>query len=140
MRYLTSVLGSASGWDEHEFHLKNVLHICSCKCKSPPMEDEVKPNDSLCSHPGEQEDYYVMLGVEKTASPEEIKRAYRRYQIKMHPDKLAQRGQTVTDADRDRIHEMGIAYATLSDSYKRECYDNLGLKMYLKVFSDKNLY
>ena len=44
----------------------------------------------------------------------------------MHPDKLAQRGQTVTAEDRDRFTRMRNAYEVLSDPRRRETYDRIG--------------
>lgn len=44
----------------------------------------------------------------------------------MHPDKLAQRGQNVTEVDRDRFTRMKHAYEVLSDTRRRETYDAIG--------------
>lgn len=60
-------------------------------------------------------DYYTTLGVERTASADDIKRAYRRLASQHHPDKG---GDTV------RFQEIQEAYATLSDPGKRQQYDN----------------
>ena len=46
----------------------------------------------------------------------------------MHPDKLAQRGQSITPADRDRFTRMRHAYEVLSDPRRRETYDAIGEK------------
>jgi curved DNA-binding protein len=59
--------------------------------------------------------YYTILGVEKTASPEQIKAAYRKLASKNHPDKG---GDTV------RFQEIQTAYDVLSDASKRQAYDN----------------
>mmetsp|Transcript_63925 Transcript_63925/g.75678 ORF Transcript_63925/g.75678 Transcript_63925/m.75678 type:complete len:630 (+) Transcript_63925:182-2071(+) len=80
---------------------------------------------SATQTPGE-EDFYELLGIERDATPEEIKRAYKRKSLQMHPDKLAQRGQQVTDADQARFQRMKEAYETLSDPHKRETYDTIG--------------
>ena len=74
----------------------------------------------------EDETYYDLLSVSPTATPEELKRAYKRQSLLMHPDKLAQRGQTVTSADRDRFTRMKHAYEVLSDERRRETYDAIG--------------
>lgn len=65
-------------------------------------------------------DYYNILGVEKTASKEEIKKAYRKLAGKYHPDKNKD-----PDSVR-RFKEIAEAYSVLSDPTKRKNYDNFG--------------
>jgi curved DNA-binding protein len=65
-------------------------------------------------------DYYAILGVERDASEEAIKKAYRRLARKYHPD-------VSKEADAEiRFKEMAEAYATLKDPEKRAAYDQLG--------------
>lgn len=64
---------------------------------------------SSTTEPG-QEDFYEALQISRDATPEEIKRAYKRQSLQMHPDKLAQRGQQVTEADQARFQRMKEAY------------------------------
>lgn len=59
---------------------------------------------------GEGEDYYALLGLQRDATPEEIKRAYKRQSLQMHPDKLAQKGKVVTEEDQARFTHMKEAY------------------------------
>ena len=66
-------------------------------------------------------DYYQVLGVEKTATPVEIKRAYRRMAIKYHPDKNP--GNKEAEA---KFKECAEAYEVLSDAEKRKQYDQYG--------------
>ena len=67
-------------------------------------------------------DYYEVLGVNKNASAEEIKRAYRRLALKYHPDKNP--GQQ--KESEDKFKEISEAYEVLSDSKKRQTYDQFG--------------
>lgn len=60
-------------------------------------------------------DYYSILGLKKTASPDEIKQAYRRLASQHHPDR---------GGDTNTFQEIQAAYATLSDPEKRAQYDN----------------
>ncbi|HRP86997.1 MAG TPA: DnaJ C-terminal domain-containing protein [Gammaproteobacteria bacterium] len=65
-------------------------------------------------------DYYATLGVERGASGEEIKRAYRKLARKYHPD-------VSKEADAEaRFKEVGEAYEVLKDPEKRAAYDQLG--------------
>ncbi len=65
-------------------------------------------------------DYYKVLGLERTASQDDIKKAYRRLAHKHHPDVSGNAG-----AD-EKFKEIAQAYATLKDPEKRAAYDELG--------------
>jgi DnaJ-class molecular chaperone len=65
-------------------------------------------------------DYYKILGVEKTATTDEIKKAYRKLALKYHPD----RGGDSETAKK--FNEINEAYQVLSDSQKRSQYDQYG--------------
>ncbi|WOE30875.1 MULTISPECIES: molecular chaperone DnaJ [unclassified Acinetobacter] len=66
-------------------------------------------------------DYYEVLGVSKTASDDEIKKAYRKLAMKYHPD----RNPDSAEAE-DKFKEASEAYEVLSDSEKRSMYDRMG--------------
>ncbi|KAL1544035.1 dnaJ protein [Salvia divinorum] len=61
--------------------------------------------------------YYEVLGVPKTASPDDLKKAYKKAAIKNHPDK---------GGDPEKFKELAHAYEVLSDPEKREIYDQYG--------------
>ncbi|HEY0337431.1 MAG TPA: DnaJ C-terminal domain-containing protein [Burkholderiales bacterium] len=65
-------------------------------------------------------DYYATLGVDKKASAEEIKKAYRKLARKYHPDVSKEK-----DA-KEKFQDVSEAYETLKDSEKRAAYDQLG--------------
>jgi molecular chaperone DnaJ len=63
-------------------------------------------------------DYYEILGISKSATPDEIKRAYRKLAMEHHPDKHG--------GDDAKFKEIGEAYETLKDADKRAGYDQFG--------------
>ncbi len=69
----------------------------------------------------EKRDYYEVLGVEKSANADEIKKAYRKAAIKYHPDK-----NPGDKSAEDKFKEAAEAYDVLSDQQKRARYDQFG--------------
>lgn len=68
----------------------------------------------------EYKDYYKVMGLERSASAEEIKHSYRKLARKYHPDVSKEANAEA------RFKELGEAYAVLSDAEKRKQYDQLG--------------
>ena len=66
-------------------------------------------------------DYYEVLGVERNAGEEDIKKAYRKLAVKYHPDK-----NPGDKAAEEKFKELGEAYEVLCDSQKRSLYDQYG--------------
>ena len=67
------------------------------------------------------QDYYTVLGVQRNATPEEIKKAYRKLAVKYHPDK----NQGKKEAE-EKFKQINEAYEVLSDEEKRKKYDRFG--------------
>src|SRR5471030_1284978 len=66
-------------------------------------------------------DYYHVLGVERSATPEEIKKSYRKLAVKFHPDKNP--GDHTAE---EKFKELSEAYDVLSDEQKKAAYDRYG--------------
>jgi len=72
----------------------------------------------------QKRDYYEVLGVSKTATPEEIKKAYRKLAIKYHPDRNPDNKEA-----EEKFKEAAEAYEVLSNEEKRQRYDQFGHSM-----------
>jgi len=70
----------------------------------------------------EKRDYYEVLGVDRNASDEELKKAYRRLAKKYHPDANPDNKKEA----EAKFKEVNEAYETLSDKSKRDMYDRFG--------------
>src|SRR3990167_9198913 len=66
----------------------------------------------------DKRDYYELLGVQKSASKEEIKKAFHKLAHKFHPDKK--------EGDAEKFKEVSEAYSVLSDDKRRAEYDSYG--------------
>ena len=80
------------------------------------------------------EDYYKVLGVERTADASEIKKAYRRLAMKYHPDRNPDDAQA-----EERFKKVSEAYAVLSDDNKRKQYDTFGDTRFHQQFSTEDI-
>ncbi len=73
--------------------------------------------------PNGKTDYYDILGVTKSASADEIKRAYRKQALEWHPDKHSGSEKEIAEK---KFKEINEAYQVLSDTQKRSAYDQFG--------------
>lgn len=78
-------------------------------------------------------DPYEVLGLDRTASPDQIKSAYRKAALRTHPDKVA---QDKKDEAKAKFQEVAFAYAVLSDPVRRKRYDETGSTSEAVVDSD----
>lgn len=80
-------------------------------------------------------DYYKTLGVEKSASGDEIKKAYRKLAMQYHPD----RNKDNPEAE-EKFKEISEAYSVLSDAEKRKQYDTFGSAGFKQRYSQDDIY
>lgn len=80
-------------------------------------------------------DYYKTLGVEKSSSADEIKKAFRKLAVKYHPD----RNPNDKTAE-DKFKEINEAYAVLSDPKKKEQYDTFGSSGFHQQYSQEDIF
>ena len=69
----------------------------------------------------DKRDYYEVLGVERTASADELKRAYRKLALEFHPDRNKDNPEAET-----KFKEAAEAYDVLGNQEKRQKYDQFG--------------
>lgn len=82
-----------------------------------------------------KQDYYELLGVSKTASEEQIKKAYRKLALKYHPD----RNPGNKEAE-ERFKLINEAYAVLSNAEKRKQFDTFGMGGFQQRYSEEDIF
>lgn len=82
-----------------------------------------------------QVDYYKALGVEKGASADDIKKAFRKLAVKYHPDRNPD-----NKSAEDKFKEINEAYAVLSDPEKKQQYDTFGSSGFHKQYSQEDIF
>ena len=80
-------------------------------------------------------DYYNVLGLQKGASAQEVKKAYRKLALKYHPDK--NKGDKAAE---EKFKEMSEAYAVLSDPEKKKQYDTYGSTDFHQRYSQEDIF
>ena len=81
-------------------------------------------------------DYYKALGVDKGASLEDIKKAYRKLALKHHPD----RNPSDKKRAEEKFKDISEAYAVLSDPEKRKQYDEFGTDAFRQKFTQEDIF
>ncbi|KAH9484290.1 putative J domain-containing protein [Psilocybe cubensis] len=104
---------------------KLVSSVCQSQTHTPTIMDDNDPINQF--FPGEEEvDLYAVLSLEKDATIEAIKKAYRRLALVYHPDKHASATEEAKENASKRFQQIGFAYAVLSDNKRKARYDSSG--------------
>jgi curved DNA-binding protein len=82
------------------------------------------------------DDYYKTLGVDRNASTEDIKKAYRRLALKYHPD----RNPSDKKNAEEKFKKISEAYAVLSDPEKRKQYDSFGSDAFRQKYTQEDIF
>ncbi|CAM1505285.1 Fc.00g109220.m01.CDS01 [Cosmosporella sp. VM-42] len=110
-----NAMGQAGRWEDAVKEWKSIQEL---EPEDRTIQKEIRKAE-LELKKAQRKDYYKIMGVEKTATPDEIKRAYRKMAVKLHPDKNPGDEQA-----EEKFKDMQEAYETLSDPEKRARYDN----------------
>ncbi|KAI8998692.1 hypothetical protein BD414DRAFT_406980 [Trametes punicea] len=89
------------------------------------MDDREDPIAQFFPDP-ESVDLYDVLSVKSDASPEDIKKAYRKLALRFHPDKHSAASEEAKAEASLKFQQVGFAYAVLSDETRRKRYDQTG--------------
>lgn len=81
------------------------------------------------------DDYYKALGLDKNASADNIKKAYRKLALKYHPDKNPNNSEA-----EEKFKRISEAYAVLSDPEKKKQYDSFGSDQFSRQYSQEDIF
>lgn len=125
-----------------ENYLKALLRRAKCYMDLGEYEDAVRDYERICKLDKNREnkrllqeakvalkrskrkDYYKILGVERNATENEIKKAYRKRALVHHPDRHANATDAEKKEQEKKFKELGEAYGVLSDPKKKARYDS----------------
>lgn len=123
--YLKALIKRATIYMEVEEYEEAVRDLEQA-CKMDKNNRETKrllAKAKLLLRKSKRKDYYKILGIDKNASTEDIKKAYRKRALDHHPDRHANASEGEKREQEKKFKEVGEAYGILSDPKKRSRYD-----------------
>jgi len=109
--------------EEYEDAVRDYEHVFKTD-KSNREYRQLLQNAKLELRKSKRKDYYKVLGIDKNANEEEIKKAYRKRAMVHHPDRHSGATEQEKKEHETKFKEVGEAYAILSDEKKRRAYDS----------------
>ena len=107
--------------ENHEEALQDFQMASQIDPKEYSADDKIRMAKKKAQE-ASKKDFYKILGVEKTATEDEIKKAYRKLALKWHPDRNQGSEEEKTKADK-MFKEVNEAYSVISDPEKRKRFD-----------------
>lgn len=118
------------GYIAEESPMALELSVASAESESAASEDPGEPAQDLANYDPSSTDFqekyttlYDLLGVEQTATQQEVRLAYRRLALRYHPDKLCTSDPEQVRIATQRFQVLGAAYEELGDPERRKAYD-----------------
>lgn len=123
-------------------YLKALLRRANCYMDLGEYEDAVRDYEKVCKlnksrehrkllqdakfalKKSKRKDYYQILGVDRNATDNDIKKAYKKKALMLHPDRHASASESVKKDQEKKFKELGEAYGILSDPKKKARYDS----------------
>ncbi|XP_012227173.1 dnaJ homolog subfamily C member 7 isoform X1 [Linepithema humile] len=123
--YLKALLKRATIYmklEEYEEAVRDLEKACKMD-KNDRETKRLLAKAKLLLRKSKRKDYYKILGIDKNASTEDIKKAYRKRALDHHPDRHANASEGEKREQEKKFKEVGEAYGILSDPKKRSRYD-----------------
>ncbi len=123
-KYVTGYIRRGNIYKDLKMYDDAIHDFQEAKSLDPNNRDidaSIKESSSLKDQ-ARNRDYYAILGVDRNATPEEIKKAYRKMALKYHPDRNSESEQSKKVAQR-KFEDIGDAYSVLSDPKKKQMFD-----------------
>ncbi|XP_011638959.1 LOW QUALITY PROTEIN: dnaJ homolog subfamily C member 7 [Pogonomyrmex barbatus] len=124
--YLKALIKRASIYmelEEYEEAVRDLEKACKLDKNTTRESKRLLAKAKLLLRKSKRKDYYKILGIDKNASTEDIKKAYRKRALDHHPDRHANASEGEKREQEKKFKEVGEAYGILSDPKKRSRYD-----------------